>query len=97
MNRHRPREPARVAEELWREGPSEKLCGRMTTTRHPPTEEELLALPDEGRGYERIDGELVEKPCGYRLASPTCRSGTSSTRTTADPAAAIVRAAGCSL
>ena len=30
------------------------------------TEADLLALPDDGRGFELIDGELVEKQAGYR-------------------------------
>jgi Uma2 family endonuclease len=30
----------------------------------PATEADLLALPDEGRGFELIDGELVEKQSG---------------------------------
>lgn len=32
----------------------------------PATEADLLALPEQGRGYELIDGELVEKPSGFR-------------------------------
>src|SRR3954467_338213 len=32
----------------------------------PVTEAELLALPEQGRGYELIDGELVEKQGGFR-------------------------------
>ena len=32
----------------------------------PATEADLLALPDEGRGWELIDGELVEKQSGFR-------------------------------
>jgi Uma2 family endonuclease len=31
----------------------------------PATEADLLALPDEGRGYELIDGVLVEKQAGF--------------------------------
>jgi len=30
------------------------------------TEADLLAMPDEGRGYELIDGEIVEKQSGFR-------------------------------
>ena len=30
------------------------------------TEAELLALPEQGRGYELIDGELVERQAGFR-------------------------------
>jgi Uma2 family endonuclease len=32
----------------------------------PATELDLLRLPEEGRGYELIDGELVEKEAGFR-------------------------------
>ncbi len=32
----------------------------------PATEADLLALPDEGRGYELIDGTIVEKQSGFR-------------------------------
>jgi Uma2 family endonuclease len=32
----------------------------------PVTEADLLALPERGRGYELIDGALVEKPSGFR-------------------------------
>ncbi len=32
----------------------------------PATEADLLALPEQGRGYELIDGELVEKRAGFR-------------------------------
>ncbi len=32
----------------------------------PATEADLLALPEEGRGYELLDGELVEKQGGFR-------------------------------
>jgi Uma2 family endonuclease len=32
----------------------------------PATEADLLALPDEGRGFELLDGELVEKQSGFR-------------------------------
>jgi Uma2 family endonuclease len=51
----------------------------------PATEVDLLALPEQGRGYELIDGELVEKQAGFRhgraqfnlagLLSPYRRSG----------------------
>jgi hypothetical protein len=30
------------------------------------TEADLLALPDEGRGHELIDGMIVEKQSGFR-------------------------------
>ena len=32
----------------------------------PSTESDLLALPEQGRGYELIDGELVQKHAGFR-------------------------------
>ena len=32
----------------------------------PATEADLLALPEQGRGYELIDGQLVEKQSGAR-------------------------------
>jgi Uma2 family endonuclease len=32
----------------------------------PATEAELMALPEQGRGYELIDGDLVEKQGGFR-------------------------------
>lgn len=32
----------------------------------PATLTDLLALPEEGRGYELIDGELVQKQAGFR-------------------------------
>jgi Uma2 family endonuclease len=51
----------------------------------PAGEDDLLALPDQGRGYELIDGELVEKQAGFRhsraqfnlagLLAPYRRSG----------------------
>jgi Uma2 family endonuclease len=31
----------------------------------PVTEADLLALPDEGRGFELIDGQLMEKQSGF--------------------------------
>lgn len=34
--------------------------------RGPAAEADLLALPEEGRGFELIDGELVEKHGGFR-------------------------------
>ena len=34
------------------------------TVQHQSTEAELLALPDEGRGFELIDGELIQKEGG---------------------------------
>jgi len=41
----------------------------------PATEADLLALPDEGRGYELIDGELVEKHGGLRHGRAQIRLG----------------------
>jgi len=51
----------------------------------PATEADLLALPEQGRGYELIDGDLVEKQAGFRhgraqfnlggLLAPYRRSG----------------------
>ena len=32
----------------------------------PASEQDLLGLPEEGRGYELIDGELLEKEAGFR-------------------------------
>lgn len=32
----------------------------------PATEADLLALPEQGRGFELIDGDLVEKQAGFR-------------------------------
>jgi Uma2 family endonuclease len=32
----------------------------------PATEADLLALPDAGRGYELLDGTIVEKQSGFR-------------------------------
>lgn len=56
--------------------------------KNPPTvatEADLLALPEQGRGHELIDGELVEKQAGFRhgraqfnlagLLAPYRRSG----------------------
>jgi Uma2 family endonuclease len=43
----------------------------------PATEADLLALPDEGRGYELLDGELVEKQSGYRHGLAHMRLGQS--------------------
>jgi len=36
----------------------------VTPLRRPATEADLLALPEEGRGFELISGELVEKHAG---------------------------------
>lgn len=32
----------------------------------PATEADLLALPEQGRGFELVDGQLVEKQAGFR-------------------------------
>ncbi|HSN98247.1 MAG TPA: hypothetical protein VLS89_08110, partial [Candidatus Nanopelagicales bacterium] len=32
----------------------------------PSSEADLLALPEQGRGFELIDGDLVEKQAGFR-------------------------------
>lgn len=37
-----------------------------TPLKRPATEADLLALPEEGRGFELIDGELIEKQAGAR-------------------------------
>jgi hypothetical protein len=52
----------------------------MTTpaVREPPqpaTEADLLALPEQGRGYELIDGELTEKQAGFRHGRAQVRLG----------------------
>jgi Uma2 family endonuclease len=41
----------------------------------PATEADLLALPEEGRGYELLDGELVEKQSGFRHGRAHLRVG----------------------
>ena len=35
------------------------------TPPRPATEADLLALPDDGRGFELLDGEIVEKQTGF--------------------------------
>lgn len=57
----------------------------LKTSPGPAAEADLLALPEQGRGYELIDGELVEKQAGFRhgraqfnlagLLAPYRRSG----------------------
>jgi Uma2 family endonuclease len=37
-----------------------------TTTRKPATEEDLLAVPEDGRKYELVDGEIRVSPAGFR-------------------------------
>lgn len=39
------------------------------------TEAELLALPEQGRGYELIDGELAQKQAGFRHGRAQVRLG----------------------
>ncbi|MEP7121519.1 MAG: Uma2 family endonuclease [Byssovorax sp.] len=43
----------------------------------PPaaTEAELLALPEQGRGFELLDGQLVEKQAGFRHGRAQVRLG----------------------
>jgi Uma2 family endonuclease len=41
----------------------------------PATEAELLALPEQGRGYELINGELLEKQSGFRHGRAQVRLG----------------------
>jgi len=41
----------------------------------PATEAELLALPEQGRGYELIDGVLTEKQSGFRHGRAQVRLG----------------------
>jgi Uma2 family endonuclease len=38
----------------------------LKTPPTPATEAELLALPEQGRGFELIDGDLIEKQTGFR-------------------------------
>lgn len=55
------------------------------TARAPSSEADLLALPEHGRGFELLNGDLVEKKAGFRhgraqfnlagLLSPYRRSG----------------------
>jgi Uma2 family endonuclease len=37
-----------------------------TTTRRPATEEDLLAVPEDGQKYELVDGEIRVSPTGNR-------------------------------
>lgn len=41
----------------------------------PATEADLLALPEQGRGFELIDGELTEKQGGFRHSRAHVRLG----------------------
>jgi Uma2 family endonuclease len=42
------------------------MAGAAKKPDPPATEADLLALPEQGRGYELIDGELVQKQAGFR-------------------------------
>ncbi len=60
-------------------GPGE-YAGRSTMPavkppREPATEADLLALPDQGRGYELLDSEVVEKQSGFRHGRAQVRLG----------------------
>lgn len=46
-------------------------------TSRPATEADLLALPEQGRGFELLDGELVEKQGGFRHGRAQLRLGQS--------------------
>jgi Uma2 family endonuclease len=41
----------------------------------PATEADLLALPEDGRGHELLDGEIVEKEAGFRHGRAQIRLG----------------------
>lgn len=41
----------------------------------PASEADLLALPEQGRGYELINGELLEKQAGFRHGRAQVRLG----------------------
>jgi Uma2 family endonuclease len=43
--------------------------------REPATEADLLALPEEGRGFELIDGVLIEKQGGFHHGRAQVRLG----------------------
>ncbi len=47
----------------------------VAISRFPATEADLLALPDEGHGFELLDGEIVEKRSGYRHGRAHTRIG----------------------
>ena len=49
-----------------REYPGRMMMPAARTPREHATEADLLALPEQGRGYELLDGELVEKQSGFR-------------------------------
>jgi len=51
---------------------------RMSAGRTPrkhATEADLLALPEQGRGFELLDGELMEKQSGFRHGRAQVRLG----------------------
>lgn len=43
--------------------------------KHRASEADLLALPEQGRGFELIDGELVQKQAGFRHSRAQVRLG----------------------
>lgn len=43
--------------------------------RQAATEADLLALPEQGRGHELLDGEIVEKQAGFRHGRAQVRLG----------------------
>jgi Uma2 family endonuclease len=51
------------------------MAGVVTKQHRPATEADLLALPEQGRGYELLDGELVEKQSGFRHSRAHVRLG----------------------
>jgi Uma2 family endonuclease len=46
-----------------------------TTTRRLATEEDLLAMPEDGRKYELVDGEIRASPAGDRHSAVALRLG----------------------
>jgi len=46
-----------------------------TTTRRLATEEDLLAMPEDGRKYELVDGEIRVSPAGDRHSAIALRLG----------------------
>jgi Uma2 family endonuclease len=51
------------------------MAGVVTKPDRLAVEADLLALPDHGRGYELIDGVLVEKQSGFRHSRAHIRLG----------------------
>jgi Uma2 family endonuclease len=51
------------------------MAGVATKLIHPATEADLLALPERGRGFELIDGGLVEKQAGFHHGRAQLRLG----------------------